>query len=202
MAPSAARELVWHQQHLLQAEAGKRILPAETVLDLGAGIRPQQFIKPRVSLIVEPHDEYLVHLKHDLAGTSSVIIGTSALTCMAWLPDRCVDTVFMLDVLEHMSRENGEACLAEALRIARSQIVVFTPLGFMPQSYGPGELDAWGMNGRAWQTHRSGWDPEDFPGWEILGCRDFHRNAAGQVYGAFYAIKTSPSTRTRASTAI
>ena len=57
----------------------------------------------------------------------------------------------------------------------KEQVVVFTPLGFLPQACDPGEIDGWGLHGGNWQMHRSGWSPDDFDaGWLVLGCREYH----------------------------
>jgi hypothetical protein len=73
-------------------------------------------------------------------------------------------------------------------------VVVFTPLGFYRQHYLSGDIDRWGMSGTHWQTHRSGWLPEDFaPNWHIVACADFHLvdehdEPLAVPFGAFCAI--------------
>ena len=65
--------------------------------------------------------------------------------------------------------EGVQLALKLALAKARQQVVVFTPHGFHKQEYVKGEKDAWGMNGTYWQTHRSGWTPEDFDeSWRVI----------------------------------
>jgi len=66
-----------------------------------------------------------------------------------------VDTVFALDVIEHLLRADGERLLQEVARVAYRQIVVFTPLGFMPQSYDNRRNRIAGDGRGYWQTHRS-----------------------------------------------
>ncbi len=111
-------------------------------------------------------------------------------------PDKSVDTVFALDFIEHLDKADGLRMLREAERVARSQIVVYTPLGFFPQSYDdPDKPDRWGMDGGKWQTHRSGWDPEDFgEEWEFVISPDFlifdeENQIMDQPMGAFWAIR-------------
>jgi hypothetical protein len=90
------------------------------------------------------------------------------------MPDRSVDSVVALDLIEHMRRAEGERLLKHLVRVARQQAVVFTPLGFYRHSYRSGETDRWGMKGGRWQTHRSGWTPDDFgPEWHVVDCEDF-----------------------------
>jgi hypothetical protein len=41
--------------------------------------------------------------------------------------------------------------------------MIYTPNGFVPQ-----DEDKWGLGQVEWQTHRSGWTPDDFDGWKII----------------------------------
>ena len=43
------------------------------------------------------------------------------------LPDRRVDTVTVIHVLEHLAPRHGDAVVREALRLARKQVVVAVP---------------------------------------------------------------------------
>jgi SAM-dependent methyltransferase len=75
------------------------------------------------------------------------------------------DAVVLLDVLEHLTREDGERLLAEAVRLARRKVIVFTPNGFLPQE---------GYHENPYQRHLSGWSTEEL---EALGF------AVSGVYG-------------------
>lgn len=137
--------------------ARKKIVDASVIADIGPGIRPQPFIKAQMHLCVEPHHEYA----DILAEKYPVIIGT-ALEIIPKL--RGIETIFLLDVIEHMDRGAGFAVLEASKMAASKQVIVYTPNGFMPQKR---EVkDAWGLNGGYWQYHLSGWNPKDFPGWE------------------------------------
>ena len=95
---------------------------------------------------------------------------------MGLLVTKSVDTVFALDFIEHLGKSDGLAFLQEAERVARRQVVVYCPLGFYPQTYDDREKpDRWGMDGGFWQTHRSGWQAEDFgDNWELVCCEAYH----------------------------
>jgi hypothetical protein len=115
---------------------------------------------------------------------------------MKILPDKSVDSVFALDVIEHMEKEDGLKFLKEAERVARQQIMIYTPLGFYPQTYDdPDKSDRWGMGGGYWQTHRSGWSPEDFgEGWELICCKEYHfidedEQLLEKPFGAIWAFR-------------
>jgi hypothetical protein len=152
-----------------------RIQNVDVVLDLGPGIRPQPFFKPYVHICVDAHRPYLEHLKRESADDPRyVLINAAWDRAVGLLPDKSVDTVFALDFIEHLDKPDGFRLLREAERLARRQVVVYTPHGFFPQSYeDPHKPDRWGMDGGYWQTHRSGWVPEDFGDeWDIVICRD------------------------------
>lgn len=142
--------------------AKPHIRSAGVLLDVGPGVRPQSFVDCEYPICIEPHFEYCAEL---VRAGFRVLHGTAPrsvrLLAGVGIP---VDTVVMLDVIEHMARDDGLEAIRSACDIAREQVIVFTPLGFMPQDGGE-EADAWGMQGQHWQRHRSGWTPEDFPGW-------------------------------------
>lgn len=67
------------------------------------------------------------------------------------LPDRSVDTVHLLHVLEHLSPPLGQAVLDEALRVADRRVVVAVPVETVPdplfghvRTFGPATLAALG----------------------------------------------------------
>lgn len=178
---------------------GKKIPDVEVVLDLGPGICPQPFIKkPYVHICVEAHRPYVERLKRDVAGDPKyVFINAPWDEVISTFPDKSVDTVFALDFIEHLEKAEGIRMLREAERVARCQVIVYTPLGFFPQSYDdPNKPDRWGMDGGKWQTHRSGWDPEDFgEQWEFVICNDYilldeDNQTMDQPMAAFWAIRT------------
>lgn len=144
-----SRGLVSHE---LPAPAG--LIRADRIFDVGAGLRPMNWYRPAQHICIEPHRPYAERLE---AAGFEVRHGEAAQI----LGSETADAVYMLDVIEHMTREDGLSCLEAAKRYAR-QIVVFTPNGFLEQ-----HGDAWGMGGEHWQEHRSGWVPSDFPGWSV-----------------------------------
>jgi len=177
---------------------GKKLPDVEVVLDLGPGICPQPFIKePYVHICVEAHRPYVERLKLELADDPKyVFINAPWDNVISTFPDKSVDTVFALDFIEHLEKADGFRMLREAERVARCQVVVYTPLGFFPQSYDdPDKPDRWGMDGGKWQTHRSGWDLEDFgEKWEFVICPDYitldeDNQPLDEAMGAFWAIR-------------
>lgn len=132
----------WCEATELQGRIAALIRDAGLVLDVGCGIRPQQFVTPDFLICVEPHPEYVDILRGNLAGADAAVIASDARTALAALPDRPADTIFLLDVIEHLEKTEGRDLIAHAERVTRQQIVVFTPLGFLPQESAPDGGDA------------------------------------------------------------
>jgi len=195
----------WFEKENLDAEVRRRIRTVETVLDIGPGISPQSIFKPKVHICIEPFAPYLERLRKELASESGfVFLNTEWKTGVELMPQKSVDTVFALDLIEHLSKSDGLDLLRHAERLARQQVVIFTPLGFYAQDYDdPAKPDRWGMQGGHWQTHRSGWAPEDFPApWQVFACKhyhsmDQHEQPLSEPHGAFWAIRDfgAPSPR-------
>ncbi len=162
-------------EHTLKPPAALLHGHALLIIDVGAGIRPARWWFADAGVLhVEPCEAYASVLRR--AGFA--VIQRDALDYFSGHDTfRAPDVVLMLDVIEHMPRDEGEAVIALATARAR-QVVVFTPKGFKPQ-----EGDAWELGGEEWQRHRSGWTPDDFPGWTIEDRGD-----------AFFAIWTRAST--------
>lgn len=180
----------------LLAAVEKTIKETEVVVDIGCGIVPMSYFRPKLHFMVEPWQEYSDILTYRHTGDKSVIvIRAGALEALHQLGTNSVDSIFLLDVIEHLEKEEGRKVLIESERVAREQIVIFTPLGYMPQHMEGSQADGWGLGGCSVQEHRSGWDPEDFgAAWSFYICKNFHNvdfkgDALEQTYGAFYAIR-------------
>jgi hypothetical protein len=180
----------------LNKAARESILETDVVLDIGCGIRPMTFFRPRVHMCVEPHKEYVQILSEMAAHQPQlVILHTEARDIVRVLADQSVDSIFLIDVIEHIDKGEGLEILNQCRRIARRQVAVFTPIGFVPQDF-DGESDAWGLSGTDLQRHRSGWTPDDFgEGWSFLCCDVYHTaDPKGQKRdkpaGAFWALHT------------
>jgi hypothetical protein len=187
----------WATKEQLPALIRRRVLNADVVLDVGSGIEPQTLIWPKLHICVEVHEEYVKYLCERLSGSSRyLVIQSTWKSALRMMPSQSVDTVVALDFIEHLSKEDGWAFLTEAQRVARKQVVLFTPLGYFPQTYEDAAAeDWWGMHGGHWQTHRSGWVPADFSDeWEVLACRDYHLEdqygPLPEPIGCMWAIRT------------
>ncbi|MBN8742713.1 MAG: hypothetical protein J0I24_00240 [Thiomonas arsenitoxydans] len=168
----------------LNRVATSLLRPADVCLDIGPGVRPQRMLNCPVHVLVEPHRPYAEKLVVTYPGKAVYCV--DGLEYFKGALDKSTDTVFMLDVIEHLEKEDGHKLLAQALRVARKQVVIFTPLGFMPQHYT--ESVSWeGVTHSELQNHRSGWEPNEFANAIHVVCEDYH-SSGSKVYGAFYSI--------------
>ena len=171
------------------------VVETDIVLDVGCGIVPMNYFRPKLHMMVEPWDEYAEVLRQRHADDKSVfILKLGAIEALGALHDKSVDSVFLLDVIEHLDKDVGFKVISEIERVTRRQAVIFTPLGFMPQHVEDGQPDAWGLAGGEMQEHKSGWLPEDFgERWEFHICETYHSKnfrdePLEKVYGAFFAV--------------
>jgi len=189
--------VIWLTKDELYPVAAKNVKPASVILDIGCGIQPQNHIVPKVHICCEPYDEYVEILQQQTSNASDrnyVLLKATWNEAVDLFPSKSVDTVFLDDVIEHLEKDQALKLLKKTEQIARSQIVVITPLGFLPQEHPDGK-DAWGLNGGAWQEHKSGWQPEDFDDtWDIFVAQNYHffdnmGKPFEKPFGAMWAIK-------------
>ena len=162
------------------------------VLDVGCGIRPMNWYRPtKAHVCVDAYLPYCEIL--EAAGRFEV---HCLMAAAALQPDFFgeVGAVYLLDVIEHMEKDDALRILEMAQEVAQEQVVIYTPYGFMEQT-----VDAWGLGAHDLQTHRSGWLPDEFTarGWRT----QLYKPRRIQVYTdgkpnpqGFYATWDSNST--------
>lgn len=129
----------------------KGLIEVDNVYDIGAGIRPIQWYKPKRHLCIEPCKQYIDMLVK--AGYE-----TCRQTGLQFLKHaEPTESIYMLDVIEHMEKDEAVEVIALAEQVAQKQLIIFTPHGFLQQT-----VDGWGLGEDDWQTHRSGWLPDEF----------------------------------------
>ncbi len=177
-------ELPFNSRQPINRRIKNAIKPTKFAVDIGAGIRPMTWIEHERLLCVEPYKEYcdvLVREGFQVLQSTALYYLEGGYPC---------DTIYLIDVIEHMEKEEGKVVIELAKEIASTQVILFTPLGFMVQDCDDDEADPWGMQGQKWQTHRSGWEPEEFVGWELFIDDNFHKRKRHirKSHGAFAAI--------------
>lgn len=177
----------------LNRDIWKHIQKTNIVLDIGPGLEPQRFFQPINSILCEPCPTYIEELERIVRPGDSIISHTAQYLVEILTPG-AVESVFMLDVIEHMPKSEGLAVLKKLEGIASKQIVVRTPLDYCENDY-CGEKDCWGHYELGWQKHQSEWHPSDFDdSWEILVCPHYiYILGDGSIHipamGQFFAIK-------------
>jgi len=176
----------------MMAEVAQKVIATSSVLDIGPGLRPMQFFTPDTHIFLEGFAPYLEMLQQRYGHEPGrVFLHARAEKALPMMPDRSVDSIMMIDVIEHLPKARALKVLRHCERIARRQIVIGTPYGFVPQEYEHEELDGWNFAHNKLQTHRSGWTEKDFShGWELLLCENFAQHQQHQAsYGLLYAFR-------------
>ncbi|MBE0550329.1 MAG: class I SAM-dependent methyltransferase [Rubrivivax sp.] len=93
---------------------------------------------------IEGYATYLTPV-HEYA-YNQVLVG-NALDLLPTLADRAYELVLAIDILEHLSTDDGKAFLAHCTRIASRAVLVSTPKVFVPQDVPANPLE----------DHRSVW---------------------------------------------
>lgn len=199
---SEEQKIAYYETPLALDEACNQFIKeTDRVLDVGCGIRPQKYFKPYLHVCLEPFQEYIDILELFYSNDPGfLILSGMALDTLKSVPDKSFDSVFLIDVIEHIEKEDGVILIKELERVAKKQVLIFTPLGFMPQQYEEGDTDAWGLSGTELQEHKSGWEPKDFDDrWEFHVCREYHKPVVktedDTMFGAFWGVLNIEQTK-------
>lgn len=155
---------------------------SRTVLDIGCGVgETLKNISCPIKIGVDAHRPYLEHAKY---GEQFIKLNFRAERLSELFLPKSLDSVTLIDVIEHFEKEVAWDVLRQVEEIAAKRVLVFTPRGFFQQL----EVDHYGLGGESFQRHRSGWEVEDFQklGYNIVIFSKFHdqKNLAFlEVYG-------------------
>ncbi len=144
--------------HSLTATLRKELEGCDSVLDLGCGpSSPIQFCKVKYSVGVETYIPYIKESKKSHIHSTYINKEISQLN----FKTKSFDAVIMIDVLEHLKKEEGNDLLKKIEKWARKKIIINTPNGFLP---------AFDTTNH-YQTHISGWNIEEMKkkGYEAYG---------------------------------
>ena len=151
-------DLVYHNRisarvlHTLVHCLQRELAGCSTVLDLGCGSSsPLQFCGISWSVGVDGHIPSLEASRgrglHDAYVAADV-------RYLEFRPGS-FDAVLLVDVIEHLGREDGEDLLLRAESWARKRVVVKSPNGFFEQAT---------LGDNPYQVHKSGWTVADMTG--------------------------------------
>lgn len=142
----------------------RELMDCDSVLDLGCGRHSMvPIISSRTKTVgvefFKPHFEEAVR-----SGRHKEYLNLDI--TKADFPDKSFDAVILLDVIEHLSKEEGLSLLKKMERWARKKIIIFTPNGFLHQD---------GYDENPLMAHQSGWTAADMRGlgFKVFGVRGF-----------------------------
>ena len=127
----------------------------KSVLDVGCGLSlKSQYIDAELRVGVDIYRPFLEKIETDC---TYAVVNADALDIGKLFLPRSFDLVLILDLVEHLEKKDSLELLNMAEEIARVAVIVETPRGYIPQN-----IDIWGHGGHEFQTHRCGWEPEEF----------------------------------------
>jgi SAM-dependent methyltransferase len=144
----------------------------QSVLDLGCGpLSPTRLLRFAHATAVEGFAPALEAARS--AGTHTEYVLADVRTIGTLFTPKQFDCCIALDLIEHLSREDGIALLRTMESLARRKVILFTPNGFLPQASHEGDL----------QEHLSGWTPEQMRalGYRVYGMHG-HRALRGEEH--------------------
>lgn len=166
----------------------------ESLLSLCCGIGLELAdLATRDVTAVDIAQQYLDRLKLDYPHVKTVC--SDALAYIRKQPDDNVDIVSIIDGIEHLDKINGLTLIRHMKRVARKEVLLFTPEGPGEHGYLKNEPhDAWGISGAdEHQTHKSGWTRSELEelGFELLAAAG-NVSQHGENYTALMMRWTKP----------
>lgn len=166
--------LVYHKDWL--TSLNQLLAGSATVLDIGCG--PGGILRQLNCPVKIGIDVHRPYLQSALQGGGIIPIHLEATRLAEIFVPKSIDCVTMIDVIEHLEKDNGLSVLQQAQSVARNRVIVFTPNGYFKQE----EVDFFHLGGETYQRHRSGWEVDDFTrqGFNVIVFDKFHdaRNPA------------------------
>jgi hypothetical protein len=172
----------------------EKLQKVNNLIDLGAGVRPFRLVPKTSHIIVEPFEPYLKFLQERESGRNVVLVQDQALSFLQKQASNSVDLIVAIDLIEHLTKTDGEQLILEMKRVCKNQYLVITPLGFAPQHVGLDDDEGWGFKGNTLQTHISGWLPSDFSECEVIVAPEY--TYSSEHKGNIAAIYTKPESIT------
>jgi len=135
--------------------------PAESVLDLGCGDKQRTKMLTRGNKVVsvDAWEKTQPDLVLDLE-TGVLPFG-----------DASFDVVLMIDFVEHLNKESGQQIIAEAQRVCKKKIILFTPAYWTENRENIENPELWSYQNE-YDLHKSFWTVNDFAGWKEVQYPD------------------------------
>lgn len=141
-----------------------------SILDVACGLSlKSKFLKAQIRVGVDIYEPYFEAIESEVP---FVVVKYDVRKISEIFPDKSFDLVIALDIVEHLEKEESLDMIKQCEKIAKRGVIIETPKGYVPQN-----IDILGKGGHEWQTHRSGWEPEEFEkmGYQTV-LRDYKMN--------------------------
>ena len=130
----------------------RELKDCNSVLDLGCGPdSPLKNCDARYSVGVDVFEPYVKASKDKRIHDEYIISDIRNLNFKL----NSFDAVILIEVLEHLTKQDGEVPLHKAESWARKKVIVSSPNGYLPQ---------FDINGNPFSRHRSGWEIREIRG--------------------------------------
>lgn len=150
----------WEQNTIEKIFAREGLYPEQkitSILDVACGLSlKSQYMKADIRVGVDIYRPYLQKIDAQVPFTT-VVADVRKLDDV--FIEKSFDIVLMLDIIEHLEKDESMALLQTAERLAKVAVIIETPEGFVPQN-----IDIWGHGGDEFQTHRCGWEKAELEG--------------------------------------
>lgn len=159
----------------------------DSVLDLGCGSdSPIRFANNiKFSIGVDAYEPYIIESRRKGIHTKYLLDNISNLE----FEPKSFDAILLIDVLEHLSIDEGLSLLKKSELWSKKKIIISTPNGFLPQKI---------IDGNLLQIHNSGWTPKlfkelDYKVYGMAGFKLFRGKNMSDHGGDIYStIKFKP----------
>ncbi len=156
----------------------RELTNCESVLDLGCGYNSSlQYCKVPFSVGVELFEPYLQESKKK--GIHSEYIKAD-ITKIEFI-SKSFDAILCLEVLEHLTKDEGYELIIKMEEWAKKKIIITTPNGYLFQD---------GYDGNLFQEHKSGWSIEDL---HKLGFKVYGMGGWKKLRGYKGSVKYRPT---------
>ena len=136
-----------------------------SVLDVACGLSlKSKYINADIRVGVDIYEPYFQHIETKVP---YVVVKYDVRKLREIFMPKSFDMVIAIDIVEHIEKGESLSMMSQCEEIARKAVIIETPKGYIPQN-----LDIQGHGGHEWQTHRSGWEPEEF---QARGYKTFLR---------------------------
>jgi SAM-dependent methyltransferase len=144
----------------------RELADCRSCLDIGCGSdSPIRHLRFEYSVGLDGFEPVLNDAKRQQTHTEFLLAG--ALDLDRYFRPGQFDCCVAIDLIEHLSKEDGLQLIRSMERIARKKILLFTPNGFLPQHSHDGDL----------QEHLSGWTADEMRqlGFRVYGMLGWKR---------------------------